>query len=226
MPQHLFGSWEQVLATTTGRARWELLATFIIELHRTCNQASSFLVFLPGRGELYQLRGSLEKEPELKVSILHATIAMEVQMSILKAAGKKAGEKWRRRVILATDVAESSVTIHDVDVVIDLCEHKRPRWNANSKQSFLTTLKISKDEAAQRAGRTGRLREGNVIRMLTQAAYEDLKQHVDPGMKHARLEDVILTIFEHWKVVGTPEQFLNKLPDPPQAEQASSGSLA
>ncbi|CAE7249998.1 Dhx29 [Symbiodinium necroappetens] len=148
---------------------------------------------------------------------------MEVQKSILKAPAVDRLQR-SRRVILTTDVAESSVTIRDVDVVIDLCEHKRPRWNALSKQSFLTTSNISKDEATQRAGRTGRLREGTVIRVLTKSVYEGLKQHVDPGIKHARLEDVILTIFEHWKVLGTPEQFLNKLPDPPETEQVRAAT--
>ena len=223
-PNVVYDSWEEAFSAASGRARWELLASFIIQLHMKYDVASSFLVFLPGRGELHQLRVCLEKETELKISILHATIAMEVQMSILKAAHHgDGGQRRLRRVVLATDVAESSLTIQDVDIVIDLCEHKRPRWNAVAKQSFLTTLKISKDEAAQRAGRTGRLREGTVIRMTAKASYAHFKQHADPCFKHARLEEVILTIFEHWRVVGKPEQFLNNLLDPPEAEQAETG---
>jgi len=218
VPQHLNKTtWEEVFQP--GRSgsgiHWPDLAALIVALDTKSFGFSAFLVFLPGRNELHQLRLCLERQ-HLWVNVLHANMAMEVQSSILKPGPSN---RRQRRIILTTDVAESSVTIPDVDLVIDCCTHKRPRWNPNSKQSFLTTLTISQDEAKQRAGRTGRCRAGKVLRLVRREEYENFQQHVEPGIKHARLEEIILTIFEHWKSMGTPEEFLRKLPDAPRDDQ-------
>ena len=137
-----------------------------------------------------------------------------------------------RTVILGTDVIESSVTIPDVDLVIDTCEQKRLRWDATKKQSLLTLVMVSKDEAKQRSGRTGRVRDGEVMRLVSKSCFEELKPHVEPQIKHSRLapgltglenraeneEDLLLSIFE-LPNLGDPREFLQRLPDPPAPDR-------
>lgn len=104
-----------------------------------------------------------------------------------------------RTVILGTDVIESSVTIPDVDLVIDTCEQKRLRWDATKKQSLLTLVMVSKDEAKQRSGRTGRVRDGEVMRLVSKSCFEELKPHVEPQIKHSRLAPGLTRLENRWK---------------------------
>eukprot|EP00439_Symbiodinium_sp_Y106_P077821 s595_g16.t1 len=200
----------------------DLYAEFISELHRKRpprkdGQLESFLVFLPGKREVSLLAEKLDDRnleavgvPQLDIKCVFGGQTVESQEKALVKSAIGAS----RTIILGTDVIESSVTIPDVDLVIDSCEHKRLRWDPSKKQSLLTMLLISQDEAKQRAGRTGRLRPGIVIRMISCRCYDRLAPHVEPQIKHSRLEDVLLTIFE-LPNLGDPREFLKQMPDAP-----------
>ncbi len=124
------------------------------------------LVFLPGRAEIARMRARLEQAlPEhVEVLPLHGELALaEQQQALLPAA---AGE---RRVVLATNVAESSLTLPGVRAVVDQGLAKEPRFDPASGFTRLATVAIAQASADQRAGRAGRVAEGMAYRLWPQS---------------------------------------------------------
>ncbi|WP_205208593.1 ATP-dependent helicase HrpB [Arenimonas caeni] len=122
------------------------------------------LVFLPGQREIADAIAGLSLQDAAVLLPLHGDLPVDQQSAALSpdAAG-------RRRVILATNVAESSVTLPGVRVVIDLGLAREPRYDPNSGFSRLETVAISQASADQRAGRAGRVAEGWAYRLWPQS---------------------------------------------------------
>ncbi|KAF1694172.1 ATP-dependent helicase HrpB [Pseudoxanthomonas koreensis] len=116
------------------------------------------LVFLPGQREIARVQAALEAAalpPGIEVLALHGELPVEQQSRVLQPS-----PDGRRRVVLATNVAESSVTLPGVRVVIDSGLAREPRFDPNSGFSRLDAVAISQASADQRAGRAGRVAEG------------------------------------------------------------------
>jgi ATP-dependent helicase HrpB len=121
------------------------------------------LVFLPGQREIARVDAALRDSPALagvSVLALHGELPVEQQSAVLQP--DPAG---RRRVVLATNVAESSVTLPGVRVVIDSGLAREPRFDPNSGFSRLDVVHIAQASADQRAGRAGRVAEGVAWRL-------------------------------------------------------------
>jgi ATP-dependent helicase HrpB len=112
------------------------------------------LVFLPGQREIGQVERALGSV-DAQVLPLHGELPVEAQSAALRP-----DPEGRRRVVLATNVAESSVTLPGVRVVIDAGLAREPRFDPNSGFSRLATVPISQASAEQRAGRAGRVADG------------------------------------------------------------------
>mmetsp|Transcript_168006 Transcript_168006/g.534420 ORF Transcript_168006/g.534420 Transcript_168006/m.534420 type:complete len:994 (+) Transcript_168006:1618-4599(+) len=142
----------------------KLVAAFVEHLHRSHPLSQSILVFLAGKLDVLEilelLRGNSRLKDEIVVKPVYGGMSIESQMKILQSSNSGAGRQTRT-LILATDVIESSVTIPDVSIVVDTLQHKRRRWDPVKKESPLTLEYISRDEAKQRAGRTGRTGPGD-----------------------------------------------------------------
>lgn len=191
----------------------DLYAEYICTCHEERSgqkDLASFLVFLPGKRELQLLWERLDEVRNLKVKCIFGGQTIEEQERVLS----ESQDLQERTVILGTDVIESSVTIPDVDLVIDTCEQKRLCWDGGKNQSLLTLILVSKDEAKQRSGRTGRVRDGEVIRLISKECFDRLQPHAEPQIKHSRLEDLLLSLFE-LPNLGDPREFLQKMPDAP-----------
>ncbi|WP_202844986.1 ATP-dependent helicase HrpB [Luteimonas saliphila] len=134
--------------------------------HALARHPGDVLVFLPGRREIAQLEAALAQAgtgahaAEVEVLALHGDLPVEQQARVLQAAGD-----GRRRVVLATNVAESSVTLPGVCVVVDTGLAREPRYDPNSGFSRLDAVPISQASADQRAGRAGRVAEGFAYRL-------------------------------------------------------------
>lgn len=120
------------------------------------------LVFLPGRREINALASALASlsSPALSIVPLHGDLPVEQQSRALQPA-----PEGTRRVVLASNVAESSVTLPGVRVVIDSGLAREPRFDPNSGFSRLDTVAISQASADQRAGRAGRVSAGYCYRL-------------------------------------------------------------
>ncbi|MDH4319210.1 MAG: ATP-dependent helicase HrpB, partial [Desulfobulbaceae bacterium] len=123
------------------------------------------LVFLPGVGEIRDVLRLLTQEPacrELLIVALFGDLSQEEQdRAILPDPG------GRRRIILATSIAETSLTIEGITCVVDSGWSRLPRFEPGSGLSKLTTVRVSKAVAEQRAGRAGRLGPGYCLRLWT-----------------------------------------------------------
>ena len=125
------------------------------------------LVFLPGQREIARVQAALEAAvlpDDAEVLALHGELPVEQQSRVLQAA-----PDGRRRIVLATNVAESSVTLPGVRVVIDSGLAREPRFDPNSGFPRLDVVPIAQASADQRAGRAGRVAEGWAWRLWPQS---------------------------------------------------------
>ena len=143
--------------------------------HALAAHPGDVLVFLPGQREIARVSalfplppvgegGRRPGEGEIEILALHGELPVEQQSRVLQASSD-----GRRRVVLATNVAESSVTLPGVRVVIDSGLAREPRFDPNSGFSRLDVVSISQASAEQRAGRAGRVAEGFAYRLWPQS---------------------------------------------------------
>ena len=159
----------------------ETAAAAAIEVHR--RHEGDILVFLPGQGEIQkcsELIGSSLAPTE--VLPLYGNLTPEQQRHAI--APSRNGE---RKVVLATPVAETSITIEGVRVVIDSGLCRQLVFDAKTGMSHLETVRISMDMATQRAGRAGRVAEGVCYRLWTKTS-----EHLMAEQRKAEIEDADL----------------------------------
>jgi ATP-dependent helicase HrpB len=145
--------------------------------HALAQHEGDVLVFLPGQREIAQVQKILVDVPALAgiaVMPLHGELPIEAQSAVL--APHDPGE---RRVVLATNVAESSVTLPGVRVVIDSGLAREPRFDPNSGFSRLQTVTISQASADQRAGRAGRVAAGHAFRLWPESQRLELQRRAE-----------------------------------------------
>lgn len=123
-------------------------------------------------------------------------------------------------MILSTTLAESSLTIKEVDVVLDFCLVRIPIFNAFTQMGTISTCWASQASCTQRKGRTGRVGPGQVIRMIPRPAFEWLRPFALPEILSGDLESVVLSIKQSSLFgAGMPvEQVTEKLVDPPDVK--------
>ena len=148
---------------------------------RCRDHAGDILVFLPGKGEIAGATKALAHRSDLEVMPLHGGLSLSEQSRIFKRGRK-------RRVILATNVAETSLTVPGVGVVIDSGLVRQTRYVRD--RGFLTLVPVAMDSADQRAGRAGRLAAGVCIRLWSEAA--QLEARTPPEIHRESLVPLLL----------------------------------
>ena len=165
----------------------------LAHLRRTVQQALSetdgdVLVFLPGRREIAQARRALvESTADVEVLPLHGELSLAEQHAALAR-----GDAGSRRVILATNVAESSITVPGVHAVIDTGLAREPRFDPNSGFTRLQTVNISRASAGQRSGRAGRIAPGVAYRLWPES--RRLEPARTPEIAQAELSGLALEL--------------------------------
>lgn len=133
------------------------------------------LVFLPGWKQISGLSAFLEERRLVKknydVLLLHSMLPLEEQRVVFTPPR-------RPRIILSTNIAETSVTIPYINVVIDSGLQNTMEFNAFSNADVLSTTRITQSNVLQRRGRTGRLHEGLCIHLYSFADYRDMPQFI------------------------------------------------
>ncbi|MCG8274849.1 ATP-dependent helicase HrpB [Stenotrophomonas sp. NLF4-10] len=157
--------------------------------HALENHPGDVLVFLPGQREIARVLAALESmlPGDIEVLPLHGELPIEQQSRVLQPAAD-----GRRRVVLATNVAESSVTLPGVRVVIDAGLAREPRYDPNSGFSRLDAVTISQASADQRAGRAGRVAAGWALRLWPQS--QRLEPQRRPEMAQVELAALTLEL--------------------------------
>ena len=119
-----------------------------------------------------------------------------------------------RKIIIATNIAESSITIPDVYFVIDFCLVKELRFNINTNHETLDINWSSIASCEQRAGRAGRVGNGYVFRLVYENFFNNLSQFSNPELLRVPLEKVILKI-KVWNSGEEPDIILGRAIEPP-----------
>jgi ATP-dependent helicase HrpB len=156
----------------------------------TSDDSGDVLVFLPGSGDIRRALTALEPlaaERNLLVLPLHGDLPIAEQARAVEPAA-------RRKVVLSTNVAETSVTIDGVATVIDSGLARLASHSPWSGLPTLSTVKISRASATQRAGRAGRTRDGRVLRLYTKGDFESRRDHELPEIARADLSEAVLAL--------------------------------
>ena len=155
------------------------------------------LVFLAGREEietamqkLTEMTGDLKRNAQaLQPLPLYAGLTTDEQMYVFSPAAENT-----RKIILATNIAEASVTIDGIVYVVDSGFVKLRAFNPITNIETLTAVPTSKASATQRAGRAGRTKAGKCFRLYTQAAYDELPNTTVPEIQRSNLAPIILQL--------------------------------
>ncbi|MEL6967263.1 MAG: ATP-dependent helicase HrpB [Pseudomonadota bacterium] len=172
--------------------------------------AGSLLVFLPGRREIERSFDALEGTlpPNVKALRLYGALDPKEQEAALRAP--KAGE---RHVILASSIAETSLTIPAVSRVIDGGLARQPVFDPRSGTTRLDTVRASKAAINQRAGRAGRLGPGSAVRLWRKEQTAALPDHTPPEIEVADLSALLFALAD-WGVGDA--RALNWITPPPE----------
>lgn len=166
------------------------------------------LAFLPGEGEIRKVQAALGDLPGCTVLPLFGAMEFGAQRAAL---GPVAG----RRVVLATSIAETSLTLPDIRVVVDGGRARRARFDPSSGMSRLVTERVTKAEAEQRRGRAGRVAAGVCYRLWTRGEEGGLARHPPAEIEAADLTGLALEL-ALWG--GDDLPFLTPPPPGPLAE--------
>lgn len=166
----------------------EMTANTIVKASKV--HEGDILVFMPGQGEIMKCADILK--PKLKGFSIHPLFG-QLPYNKQKAAILPDRE-GRRKVVLATNIAETSLTIEGVKVVVDTGFGRTMKWDPKSGLSRLETVQVSKDSADQRAGRAGRLSPGVCYRMWSKTTDGRLQEHRTPEILESDLASLALDL--------------------------------
>lgn len=171
------------------------------------------LVFVPGAREVSHVAAAIARlDPGIDVLELHGGIPAQDQDRAVR--GRAEGE--RPRIVVSTSLAESSLTVPGVRVVVDAGLSREPRRDLVRGMSGLVTVSASQASCVQRAGRAGRLGPGLVVRCFDERTFAAAPAHITPEVRAADLTDAVLTLAA-W---GSPRGEDLRLPEPLPAEAA------
>ncbi|MGJ8686562.1 MAG: ATP-dependent helicase HrpB [Spongiibacteraceae bacterium] len=172
----------------------------------------SVLVFLPGQREIRNVARRLSQlisDPDVLIAPLYGDLSLQAQRSAIQPC-----ERGRRKIVLATSIAESSLTIDGISVVVDSGLTRQPVFDPSTGMTRLATCRVSKASATQRAGRAGRLNSGVCYRLWAQSQQAELIEFAPAEIHQAELSGLALQLLS-WG--GADPSRLCWLDQPPAA---------
>ncbi|KAK2151742.1 hypothetical protein LSH36_353g09030 [Paralvinella palmiformis] len=201
------------------RVNLELIMDLIVYLDEDPEYSSidgAILVFLPGLVHIQDLYDSLKAdrrfndENRYNILALHSVLSSDDQ-----GAAFKVPPPGVRKIVIATNIAETGITIPDVVFVIDSGKVKENRYLESHHLCSLEEVFISQASAKQRQGRAGRVREGVCFRLYTHRQYEHFQSYSVPEILRVPLEELCLHIMKC--ELGSAPEFLSQALDPPNS---------
>lgn len=195
----------------------EAVAIAAAELLR--QERGSMLLFLPGVGEIQRVQAQLAERvaDDVVLCPLYGALPLsEQRKAILPAA------EGQRKVVLATNIAETSLTIEGIRLVVDSAQERVARFDARTGLTRLITQRISQASMTQRAGRAGRLEPGICLHLIGKEQAERAAAQSDPEILHSDLSALLLELLQ-WGC-RDPAQ-LHWLDLPPEANLAAARRL-
>ncbi|XP_062088770.1 DExH-box ATP-dependent RNA helicase DExH8 isoform X2 [Humulus lupulus] len=193
----------------------KLIHDLVLHIHENePDIEKSILIFLPTYYSLEQQWYLLKPlGSSFKVHILHSSVDTKQALVAMKIW------KSHRKVILATNIAESSVTIPKVAFVIDSCRSLQVFWDNNRKNESAELTWVSKSQADQRRGRTGRTCDGQIYRLVTGSFFSMFEDYEPPSILRLSLRQQVLQICcAKSKAMNDPKVLLQRALDPPRPD--------
>lgn len=179
--------------------------------------SGSLLAFLPSAASIAQLQQRLSDLPsEISVHGLFGQMPFEQQQQALLPA--KSGQ---RKVVLATNIAETSLTIEGIRLVVDSGLERRARFDLKTGITRLEQVRISQSSAQQRAGRAGRLEPGLCVRLYSEAQLKQQPSTPPPEILHSDLASLALELAQ-WGAQSASDLLWLDVPPPSALEQAQA----
>lgn len=194
--------------------REEALADLVVRAEaETRGMGGGILVFLPGEAEIRRAEAALSRRlpADCQIRPLYGAMPFAAQRAAIAPA------RNGRKVVLATSIAETSLTIQDVRVVVDMGLARRARFDPGSGMSRLVTERVTRAEAEQRRGRAGRVAEGVCYRLWTRGEEGALAAYPPAEIEAADLTGLALELAQ-WGAHENDLPFLTPPPAPAMAE--------
>ncbi len=175
------------------------------------------LVFLPGLGEMRRIeRDLIDAGLPADVRLLHGSLPFAEQDAAIAPS-----PPGRRKVVLSTDIAETSLTVEGIRAVIDSGLARKPRFDARTGMTRLRTVPISRASADQRAGRAGRIEPGIACRLWSKLEHGGRNRHITPEIAQVDLAGFALELAA-W---GSRAEEMSFLDMPPHRTLEEAGRL-
>ncbi len=198
-----------------GRGRDRLEDQMALAIERAARETEgSILAFLPGAGEIRRVAERLELPDDITVAPLFGALSPQDQDAAIRPSAL-----GQRKVVLATDIAESALTIEGVSVVVDSGYARVPRYVPGSVATELQTVRAARANVDQRRGRAGRLGPGICYRLWDEAETRGLTAAPDPEILNSDLSNLLLTLADWGE--SDPER-LTWLTPPPTGRLAAA----
>ncbi|MCQ9082800.1 ATP-dependent helicase HrpB [Vibrio harveyi] len=153
-------------------------------------ESGSLLAFLPGVGAIKQVQERLVHLPDnVEVCPLYGQLSFaEQQKAIAPASGDK------RKVVLATNIAETSLTIEGIRLVVDSGLERMARFDLKNGLTRLEQVRVAQSSAIQRSGRAGRIEEGICVRLYSESQFKQQPQVPQPEILHSDLASLVMEL--------------------------------
>lgn len=173
-------------------------------------KTGGILIFLPGVGEINHACNYLRSINSLHVLPLHASLETREQKRVFASP-----PPGKRKIVVATNVAETSITIDDIIAVIDSGKVKETSFDAQNNMRRLEETFASRAACKQRRGRAGRVQEGRCYKLFTQNLEQQMAERPEPEIRRVPLEQLCLSV----RAMGMRDValFLGRSPTPPAA---------
>ncbi|XP_053677037.1 dosage compensation regulator isoform X2 [Anopheles nili] len=185
---------------------FELIDALIEYIDRE-GRPGAVLVFLAGWNMIFALMRHLQTRSNLIVLPLHSQLPREDQRKVFDHYGQ------RRKVILSTNIAETSITIDDIVYVIDTCKARMKLFTSHNNMTNYATVWAARTNLEQRKGRAGRVSPGMCFTLCSRARFARLEENLTPEMFRTPLHELALSI--KLLRLGAIGKFLSKAIEPP-----------